>query len=342
MRISGKILGVSFALATGFLLFLSPNVITGNGIIPGIFSVSSAHAAPSEVSKKYIRRLDAADEAYFKAVRDIKRHGETPSNLARLKAADDAYFETVMAMEAAAKTARQIARIEAADDAYFKAAMLIELMGDSWKERARMEAADNAHFDAVIALESTDRQMTQLAELKAQEQMDSRPLIARADVDDMVTSSLPKNSSAKPDPEAMAEQLQNVKEADDAYFDAVIAIETEGESPERLTALKAADDAYFEAVIAIETLKAEAASAPNVKVASMAPAGGVEKMAKAPAPTMIKHSAPAPRPAVKKYVARSPGYTKHAAPAPEDKPRGPVALLFRVIIKTVGIVPSML
>lgn len=332
MRISGNELGVSFALVAGFLLFFSPSILTGNGLVSGTLPVDAAHAGPYKISNEHIRQLEAADDAYFDAIMAIERYGETPSKLARLKAADDAYFETVMAMEAAAETARQIARIESADDAYFKAALLIEMMGELPEEQARLEAADDAYFDAVIALESAKLKLTQLAELKAREQMVSRTLIAQANVDDMVTGSLPKNASAKPDPKAMAEQLQKVKEADDAYFDAVIAIESEGESRERLAALKAADDSYFEAVIAIETLMAEAAAAPkNVKVASMAPAAGVEKAAKTPAPANVKRA-----------YAPSPVYKKQVKPGQHEEPRSPLAFLYRVIVTAVGIVPSML
>lgn len=221
---------------------ISVAAILSTAVFAGTVPGAGALAQQAGPTAWHIEKINRADDAYFKAAIAIETAGGSPERLAALKKADDRYFEAVMAFEAAQREAVQIARVEAADDAYFKAAM---------------------------ALEESRKQARQLAQLKQHEQM-----MAQREADDqLVTASAP---GAK---DAIEKNLAKVKAADDAYFDAVIAIETSGENPDDLKKLKQADDAYFAAVIALEDAYAQQAEAKKTGKADKA-----VKMAAAQAP----------------------------------------------------------
>lgn len=309
MRLAGKLVGAASAGVLGSLIFLAPDNVTPDRIASGEIVATAAHAEPSGPMARHLSKINAADDAYFKAAIAIEAAGESPERLAALKKADDQYFEAVMAFEVANAEAVQIAKVEAADDAYFKAAM---------------------------ALEESQKQAQRLAEMKAREQM-----VAMRDADDqLVTASVP----GKADP--IASNLASVKAADDAYFDAVIALETSGENPEDLKKLKDADDAYFAAVIALEDAYAKQAEAKKA-----AKSGKEVKVAAAPAPmndatrkAPIVHSTPLPaktynpKPMVASKVYRrtdmagSKGYVQHA------RRNDPLGMIYNIVTYPVRVV----
>lgn len=265
MRLAGKLVGAASVGVLGSLIFLAPDNVTPDRIASGGIVVRAAHAEQAGPMARHISKINAADDAYFKAAVAIEAAGESPERLVALKKADDRYFDAVMAFETANAQATQIAKVEAADDAYFKAAM---------------------------ALEESQQQSQRLAELNARDQM-----VAQQTADDqIVTASVP----GKTDP--IAANLADVKAADDAYFDAVIALETSGENPEDLKKLKDADDAYFSAVIALEDAYSKQSAAKkagkSVKVAAAA-------VAVSDAGQKSYVAVAAPLPASKQWSARS-------------------------------------
>lgn len=224
------------------------------GVFGALLLCGPAAAQEAGAAKWHIEKINKADDAYFKAAIAIETAGESPARLEALKRADDSYFEAVMAFETAQREAVQIAKVEAADDAYFKAAMELE------KSREQSRA---------------------LAELTSHRQM-----VARAEADDAITTAAVPGG-------AVAENLAKIKSADDAYFDAVIALETSGENPQDLKRLKDADDAYFAAVIALEEAYARQAEAKK--------AGKPVKVAAASAPVSDARAVHAARAAAPVY-----------------------------------------
>lgn len=206
-----------------------PERLTGGNIL-----VQPANAQSSGPMARFLAKINAADDAYFKAAIAIETAGESPERLANVKKADDSYFEAVMAFEMATARATQIAKIEAADDALFKAAM---------------------------ALEAVNLQSRQLAELKAKENAPAPMMLAQRDDDTLITGAIPVNI----DP--ITEQLANVKAADDAYFDAVIAL----------------DAATAEAAAAKKTSKVKMASADKTSMPAATAPAHMAKQAPLPA-----------------------------------------------------------
>jgi len=310
MRLAGKLVGAASVGVLGSLIFLAPNNVTPDRIASGGIVATAAHAEQSGPMARHLSKINAADDAYFKAAIAIEAAGESPERLAALKKADDQYFDAVMSFEVANSQATQIAKVEAADDAYFKAAM---------------------------ALEASQRQAQRLAEMKVQEQ-----IVAQQDADDqIVTASVP----GKADP--IASNLANVKAADDAYFDAVIALETSGENPEDLKKLKDADDAYFSAVIALEDAYAKQVEAKkagkSVKVAAAAtpvsdasPAKPVEKAAVHAAPLPPKKQWSNQHVVKKTY---RPVHTATIATQPYySQPAGPLSLIYNIVTYPVRVI----
>ncbi len=267
-----------------------------------VFAVNTVGAQQPGPNNWHIEKINKADDAYFKAAIAIETAGESPARLEELKEADDRYFEAVMAFEAAEHEAVQIATVEAADDAYFKAAM---------------------------ALEQSRHQASKLAELKME-----RQILAQAEADNnLVTASIPAAAAA----DSIASNLAKIKAADDAYFDAVMALETSGENPEDLKKLKDADDAYFTAVLTLEDAYSKQAEAKNA-----AKAGKVVKVAAAPAAAMAqpmpaKRTAPIPSSAYRakpkvagktyrKVQTASTGYQQTQQPA-----RGPLSFIYKIV-----------
>lgn len=304
MRLAGKLVGAASVGVLGSLIFLAPDSVTPDRIANGKIVATAAHAEQSGPMAHYLSKINAADDAYFKAAIALEAAGESPGRILALKKADDGYFEAVMAFEAANAEATQIAKVEAADDAYFKAA---------------------------IALEASQRQVQRLAEMKVQEQT----VAQQAADDQLVTASIPGKSNP------IAANLANVKAADDAYFDAVIALETSGENPDDLKKLKEADDAYFSAVIALEDAYANEAAAKKagkpVKVAAAAapvsdasPAKPVEKAA-------AVHAAPLPPKkqwSSQKVVKKTyrPVHTATISNQPYySQPAGPLSVIYNIV-----------
>ncbi|RMF08946.1 MAG: hypothetical protein D6773_02150, partial [Alphaproteobacteria bacterium] len=293
MTLAGKFFGLTTAAVFGTLIYLAPGLVTGESqtLATGSLPVRKAQAEPVHSAATLKTKVKSAWNALSNAERAIRNMGETPETIARLEAADTAYFDAVIALETARTSALQIAQIEEADNEYFAAIMALE-RGQTPARLARLEAADTAYFNAALKLETVEETVQQLAELKLQEAMAQTMIASRTGPapvrmaqkqavpasDEIVTGSIskaqvtgsiaPAGQEMPKDP--MSAELAKLKQADDAYFEAVIALETKGENPEDLARLKKADDAYFEAVLTIESLEAEAAAKKKTKLASAA------------------------------------------------------------------------
>ena len=142
MQTAEKIFGAITVSVLGSLIFLAPDSMLPDRLTGSNILVQPAYAQSSNQMDTHVAKINAADDAYFKAAIALETAGESAERLASVEKADDSYFEAVIAYEAASERATQLAKIEAADDAYFK---------------------------AVIALEATQKQTQQLAELKVPE-----------------------------------------------------------------------------------------------------------------------------------------------------------------------------
>lgn len=306
MRLAEKMFGTITASVLGSLIFLAPASLLPDRLTGGNILVQPAHAQTSGPMARYLAKINAADDAYFKAAIAIETAGESAGRLASVKKADDSYFEAVIAFEMATARATQIAEIEAADDAHFKAAM---------------------------ALEAVNQQSRQLAELKAEENAAAPMMLAQQSDDTLITASIPANI----DP--VAKQLANIKAADDAYFDAVIALETSGENPEDLAKLKASDDAYFDAVIALDLATDQAAAAKKAGKVKMASAGGAS-MPAASAPAHMAKQAPLPamRDKAKRKMARK-RHRVQTAHVEKKTGNGPFGGLLKGVVNGVHLAP---